>query len=118
MKSGRRRFLSKRRKTEKRQDEGSQGGCTMDRLAGHIDNVERVSDETDAAAIGFGGGDDHLVIEESLRHRAINPQLFALAELDCLYEAPTATLWTYIRPEGRPSFTPPMLRDFESWQRL
>jgi DSF synthase len=90
----------------------------MDRLSGHIDNVARVHDEGDAGAIGFGSGDEHLLIEESLRHRAIDPQLFALGELDCLYEAPTATLWTYIRPQGRPSFTPPMLRDFENWQRL
>jgi DSF synthase len=89
----------------------------MDRLSGHIDNVVPISHERDVSAFEFGSGDEHL-IEEHARHRAINPQLFVLAELDCLYEAPTATLWTYIRPEGRPSFTPPMLRDFDSWQRL
>jgi len=89
----------------------------MDRLSGHIENVEPVSGGADDPVIGFGAGDEHL-IEESARHRAINPQLFELNELDCLYEAPTATLWTYMRPQGRPSFTPPMLRDFEAWQRL
>jgi DSF synthase len=89
----------------------------MDRLSGHIENVEPVSHEADASAIGFGSGDAHL-IEESVRHRAIDPQLFELDELDCLYETHSATLWTYMRPGGRPSFTPAMLRDFEGWQRL
>jgi DSF synthase len=89
----------------------------MDRLSGHIENIESVSHETDSSVIGFGPGDQHL-LAESARHRAIDPQLFALDELDCLYEAPTATLWTYMRPQGRPSFTQPMLRDFASWQRL
>jgi DSF synthase len=89
----------------------------MDRLSGHIENVEPVSHEADSSVIGFGSGDDHL-LDESARHRAIDPQLFALDELDCLYEAPTAVLWTYMRPHGRPSFTKPMLRDFEAWQRL
>ena len=89
----------------------------MDRLSGHIENVEPVSHEADVSAIGFGSGDAHL-IEESVRHRAIDPKLFALDELDCMYESQTATLWSYMRPQGRPSFTPTMLRDFESWQRL
>ena len=89
----------------------------MDRLSGHIENVEPVSHEADVSAIGFGSGDAHL-IEESVRHRAIDPKLFALDELDCMYESQTATLWSYMRPKGRPSFTPAMLRDFESWQRL
>lgn len=89
----------------------------MDRLSGHIDNVEPVSHETDVSIIGFGSGEAHL-IEESVRHRAVDPKLFELEELDCLYESHTATLWSYMRPQGRPSFTPTMLRDFETWQRL
>ena len=89
----------------------------MDRLSGHIDNVEPISHETDVSAFGFGVGDEH-IIEEHARHRAVDPQLFELEELDCLYEAQTATLWSYMRPQGRPSFTPTMLRDFETWQRL
>jgi DSF synthase len=55
---------------------------------------------------------------ESARHVAIPDELFALQELDCFYEDDSQTLWTYMRPKGRPSFTPPMLSDFESWQRL
>jgi DSF synthase len=89
----------------------------MDRLSGHIDNVEPISHETGVSAFGFGAGDEH-IIEEHARHRAVDPQLFELEELDCMYEAQTATLWSYMRPQGRPSFTPTMLRDFETWQRL
>jgi DSF synthase len=89
----------------------------MDRLSGHIDNVVPISHERDVSAFEFGSGDEHL-IEEHARHRAVDPKLFELSELDCLYEARTATLWTYMCPKGRPSFTPTMLRDFETWQRL
>ncbi|WP_328598180.1 crotonase/enoyl-CoA hydratase family protein [Croceibacterium salegens] len=48
----------------------------------------------------------------------MDAQLFRLNELECHYETETASLWTYMRPRGRPSFTPPMLRDFDNWQRL
>jgi DSF synthase len=89
----------------------------MDRLSGHIENIEPVTHEADVSAFGFGAGEEHL-IEEHARHRAVDPQLFELDELDCLYETQTATLWSYMRPQGRPSFTPTMLRDFEAWQRL
>ena len=89
----------------------------MDRLSGHIENLDAIPEEGEPSAIGFGAGDEHL-LDESALHRAIDPELFELAELDVMYEAPSATLWTYMRPEGRPSFTPTMLRDFVSWQRL
>lgn len=81
----------------------------LDRLDNHIGAEE--------PAIGFGAGDEHLV-EEARAHLRIDAQLFALAELDVLYQAEEATLWTFMRPSGRPSFTPPMLHDFEDWQRL
>ena len=89
----------------------------MDRLAGYIDNTESVSAETEDSVIAFGRGDEHLVEAASPLH-GIDRQLFELAELECRYEPATAALWTYMRPVGRPSFTPAMLRDFESWQRL
>jgi len=92
-------------------------GYNMDRLSGHIDNIESVSHEPDPPVIGFGPGDEHL-LEDRARHRPIDPQLFELEELDCRYEAGTATLWSYMRPLGRPSFTPRLLRDFDAWQRL
>lgn len=55
---------------------------------------------------------------ESARHSAIPEEIFELNELDVLYEDASSTLWTFMNPEGRPSFTPPMLRDFENWQSL
>ncbi|ABC63454.1 crotonase/enoyl-CoA hydratase family protein [Erythrobacter litoralis] len=51
-------------------------------------------------------------------HAGLPDELFALRELDVLYDPDRQTLWTYMRPQGRPSFTPPMLGDFENWQRL
>ncbi|MHA6333431.1 crotonase/enoyl-CoA hydratase family protein [Qipengyuania sp. CAU 1752] len=51
-------------------------------------------------------------------HPGVPGRLLELAELDVLYEPEYETLWTYMRPEGRPSFTPPMLSDFEIWQQL
>lgn len=68
-------------------------------------------------AMSFEGGADEL-FAESARHGAIPTELFALDELDCLYEAESQTLWSYMRPGGRPSFTPSMLCDFESWQAV
>jgi len=42
--------------------------------------------------------------------------LFNLNELEVLYDGDRETLWTYMRPTGRPSFTPTMLADFFNWQ--
>ena len=89
----------------------------MDRLTGHLDNSDSVSDEADGSVIAFGRGEEHLVEKFSRRH-AIDRELFELNELECSYAPETAALWTYMRPVGRPSFTPPMLRDFDNWQRL
>ena len=61
--------------------------------------------------------DDELYIESSI-HSAIPEKLFQLGELDVLYEDRSQALWTFMNPEGRPSFTPSMLKDFESWQDL
>lgn len=89
----------------------------MDRLSGQLDRRDDSSAEPDETVIGFGPGDEHL-IAESRHHLNIDRQLFDLAELDVMYQAGNAALWTFMRPDGRPSFTPPMLRDFENWQRL
>ena len=58
------------------------------------------------------------LLAESAVHSSIPEQLYSLQELDVLYEERTSTLWTYMSPEGRPSFTPTMLKDFEKWQDL
>jgi len=89
----------------------------MDRLTGQLDHSDESLRQGEDAVIGFGRGDDHLV-EQSRNHTRIDRELFALGELDVLYRAEDATLWTFMRPGGRPSFTPSMLLDFERWQRL
>lgn len=88
----------------------------MDRLSGPLDRLDD-STVSHHGVIGFGAGDEHL-IEESRRHAQIDGKLFELVELDVLYRAEEAALWTFMRPSGRPSFTPKMLHDFEDWQRL
>ncbi len=55
---------------------------------------------------------------ESTLHASVPEGLFSLQELDVLYDDKAATLWTFMNPERRPSFTPTMLSDFESWQEL
>jgi DSF synthase len=54
---------------------------------------------------------------EAVRLRTSLPErLFNLDQLDCMYEEDAATLWTFMRPKGRPSFNPAMLADFTMWQ--
>ncbi|WP_438726854.1 crotonase/enoyl-CoA hydratase family protein [Parasphingorhabdus sp. DH2-15] len=47
----------------------------------------------------------------------IAPELFQMKELDCLYSPEQSTLWTFMKPKGRPSFTASLLHDFKRWQR-
>ena len=49
---------------------------------------------------------------------AVPEDLLQLKELDVLYDSGPRALWTFMRPAGRPSFTPMMLHDFERWQDL
>lgn len=58
------------------------------------------------------------LIERANRRLAVPEALTSLDELDVLYDDKIAALWTFMRPTGRPSFTPPMLGDFERWQDL
>src|SRR6187399_2162075 len=89
----------------------------MDRQTGQLDRSGESLAHSNDSVVGLGSGDEHLV-EQSRYHARIDKQLFELTELDVLYRADDATLWTFMRPGGRPSFTPSMLRDFEDWQRL
>ena len=86
----------------------------MDRLNTGFDRGE-VRADSGARAIPLGDGDEAL-LAESRRHAAIPEGLFQLRELDVMYDGDTQTLWTYMNPQGRPSFTPQMLGDFENWQ--
>jgi len=58
------------------------------------------------------------ILAESAIHAAIPEGLYSLAELEVLYESANSALWTFMRPEDRPSFTPGLLQDFENWQSL
>ncbi|GAB5347447.1 crotonase/enoyl-CoA hydratase family protein [Alteriqipengyuania sp. 357] len=68
--------------------------------------------------------EQHIILDEAgdpIINRAtprISPALFALRELRVEYDSDTKALWTHMLPKGRPSFTPSMLADFESWQDL
>jgi DSF synthase len=54
---------------------------------------------------------------DAARQRLALPErLFNLGQLDCHYDDAAATLWTFMRPTGRPSFNPAMLADFTMWQ--
>jgi DSF synthase len=44
-------------------------------------------------------------------------RLFALEQLQVTWEADLGTLWTFMRPRGRPSYNPELLEDFHAWQR-
>lgn len=61
--------------------------------------------------------DEEFFVESAL-HAAIPKELFELSELDVMYDDVSSTLWSFMNPIGRPSFTPSMLQDFENWQSL
>ncbi len=75
------------------------------------------AEAVDPSAFPFASEHDGL-IERAIARLAIPERLFQLSELDVLYDAEDAAIWTFMRPRGRPSFTPPMLSDFETWQDL
>jgi len=74
-------------------------------------------DSSASSVMGFGSGEEELLTESAV-HSAIPEQLLALSELDVLYDDEFQVLWSYMRPTGRPSFTPTMLADFQNWQSL
>lgn len=59
---------------------------------------------------------DQAAFDAARQRLALPERLFNLGQLDCLYEEDAATLWTFMRPHGRPSFNPAMLADFTMWQ--
>lgn len=89
----------------------------MDRLSGDLSGSETPLEEAEGA---MSDGNSHAaaLLQQARMRLSIPDELFALNELDVLYSEREETLWTYMRPAGRPSFTPPMLADFASWQRL
>lgn len=89
----------------------------MERQSSSLDGCVSGNGSPEAPAMPMGAGDEHLVIA-SARRSAIPEKLFHLNELEVLYDDDRETLWTYMRPGGRPSFSQVMLRDFVDWQDL
>lgn len=89
----------------------------MDRLASDLDSEHGSVAPYDPPAIPLTPGEESL-IEDSVQRLAVPGRLLNLDELDVFYEPEAKALWTFMRPANRPSFTPPMLHDFEQWQQL
>ena len=89
----------------------------MDRLASDLDSEHGGMSHIDAPALPLYPGEESL-LEHSDQRLAVPERLLNLAELEVFYETEAKALWTFMRPANRPSFTPPMLHDFEQWQHL
>ena len=89
----------------------------MDRLSGDLDGHNEGESVADVPAIPLTSSDEAL-LDHSGRRLGVPEKLLKLSELDVLYDDDRKALWTFMRPRGRPSFTPPMLADFENWQSL
>jgi DSF synthase len=88
----------------------------MDRLAADLDKASGLEAADDGGL--FFQQRETVQTHDALVRLALPEKLFALDQLDVLYEPAEEVLWTFMRPALRPSFTPPMLGDFEEWQRL
>jgi len=94
----------------------------MDRLPGDLGYSKDYAIGEEASALSLNatstpGSDDHLIDRARERLR-VPERLLNLAELSVLHDGDNHALWTFMRPVGRPSFTPAMLGDFEVWQDL
>lgn len=89
----------------------------MDRLSGDLDSQSTDAPIHEAAAIPLNS-EDEILLRQSAERLKLPERLFALNELDVLYDRGQRTLWSFMRPKARPSFTPPMLSDFDQWQSL
>ena len=89
----------------------------MDRLVADLEGARGFSSDDEPSGLFFENRSKAFV-EDARKRLDLPEKLFELNELDVLYEPADAILWTFMRPAGRPSFTPPMLSDFEDWQKL
>jgi DSF synthase len=89
----------------------------MDRLVADMGGAQGFSPDDESSGLFFENRSEAFV-EDARKRLELPEKLFELDELDVLYEPADAILWTFMRPAGRPSFTPPMLSDFEDWQKL
>lgn len=87
----------------------------MDRITGEMGNLPPYGDKGGNHGIFFTQED----AAQAARNRLAVPEaLIDLEQLDVLYDDAAGAIWTFMRPNGRPSFTPALLRDFENWQDL
>ena len=89
----------------------------MDNLNGGIEGPDPSLFHDQKPVISLDDRREELV-EDSERHLALPERLFAMEELELLYQSSEQTLWTYMRPSGRPSFNLTMLGNFYEWQQL
>lgn len=89
----------------------------MDRLNRKLKGVQNCPGPTEPLSLDNGDGSKDFAPNEAAEI-AISDDLYLLNELDVFYDGDIKALWTYMRPQGRPSFTATMLRDFVNWQRL
>jgi len=89
----------------------------MDRLDGDLESQGGHRGMAEMPAIPLTS-DVETLLDQSARRLAIPDQLLNLDELDVLYDERNQSLWTFMCPKDRPSFTPTMLSDFEQWQGL
>lgn len=89
----------------------------MDRMVADLDIAHTLAGSDDTQALFFDSSEREFR-QDARQRLALPEKLFDLNELDVLYEPLDEVLWTFMRPVGRPSFTPSMLCDFEDWQRL
>jgi DSF synthase len=89
----------------------------MDRLARNLEHQDDNRSSVDETVMRLPDQDEFL-IERSAQRLALPERLFNLNELEVLYQSDARALWTFMRPQLRPSFTPAMLGDFELWQYL
>ncbi len=52
-----------------------------------------------------------------LKKSADARRLFELEQIEVAFEKETHSLWTFMRPRGRPSYNPDILEEFHAWQR-
>ncbi len=88
----------------------------MDRIVSDLEMQDEGGQLLDTSAIPLNNQEEHLL--RSSARLALPERLFNLNELEVFHDEDSSALWTFMKPSGRPSFTPSLLADFEQWQSL
>lgn len=89
----------------------------MDRVGSSLDNATANAADHADAVMPLAHHEEMFAMPPAIPHR-VPDELLALTQLETFYQEECQALWSYMRPKGRPSFTPPMLGEFERWQDL